>query len=255
MKRLGFVLVALVAAAPARAADQAYSLYAAGKYDEAMRAGSEEGTAIGYATAARAALADATTREAPCLPCLHRAEDFAFHATLVDPKLPDGQTYLAVSFGYEARLVGPITARFRGYPSRAKKALDKALAADPKNPWALAALGGWNVEIVRTGGAALANLFYGAAIDDGLSDFDRALALAPSNLAIRYQYALSLSGYDADTYLQQIEDAFTRIARLSPQTAYERVAQKRASELAELLKKGDRRTFDVRVRKYQGYPP
>jgi len=35
---------------------------------------------------------------------------------------------------------------------------------------------------------------------------------------------------------------------------YEALAKKRAAELAQLLKNGDRTAFDVRVRRYQGYP-
>ena len=254
MRRIALALVACLAALPARAADTASQLYAVGHYDEAMKAGATLGTAPGYSTAARAALADATTRDQPCLSCLKRAEVFARHAVAADPKWPDGQTYLAVSLGYEARIVGPVTARFHNYPGHAKDALDAALAADPKNPWALGALGGWNIEIVRTGGDTLANLFYGASVDQGLDAFARAFKSAPDNLAIRYQYALSLSGYDPDRFRHEIDEAFARVAHDTPQSAYEHVAQKRAAELAELLKRGDRAAFDARVRKYQGYP-
>lgn len=255
MKLAWLAMAAFVAAAPACAGDAPFALYAAGRYDDAMKAGAAEGDAQGYAIAARAALADATTRDAPCLPCLQRAEGFARHAVAADPKWPDGETYLAVSLGYEARITGPISARLHNYPGHAKDALDAALTADPKNAWALGALGGWNIEIVRTGGDTLANLFYGASVDNGLDAFARAFKAAPNNLAIRYQYALSLSGYDPDRFRSEIDDAFARVARETPQTAYERLAQKRAAELSGLLDKGDRDGFNRRVRKYQGYPP
>jgi hypothetical protein len=257
MRKPAFAFLALLVAVPAHAADlpSAYVLYASGRYDDAMKAGAALGTALGYTVAARAALADAQTRDQPCLLCLRRAEGFARRAVAADPKLPDGQTYLAVSLGYEARIVGPVTARFHNYPGHAKDALDAALASDPKNPWALGALGGWNIEIVRTGGDTLADLLYGATVDQGLDDFARAFKAAPDNIAVRYQYALSLSGYDPDRFRLEIDDAFARVAHDQPQTAYERLAQKRAAELADLLKRGDRSDFDDRVRKYQGYPP
>ena len=41
-------------------------------------------------------------------------------------------------------------------PAEAKEQLDAALAVDPDNAYALAALGGWNVEIVRVGGGFMA---------------------------------------------------------------------------------------------------
>ncbi len=156
--------------------------------------------------------------------------------------------------GYEARVVGPVWARAHNYPGQAKTELDAALALDPKSPWALGALGGWNVEIVRTGGDYLASWLYGATVDKGLAAFDAAFKAAPDNLSVRYQYALSLGGYDADRFNREIRDAFARIAKDKPATAYETVARARAAELAGLLNKGDRNAFTAKVRQYQGYP-
>ena len=231
-----------------------YEIYATGHYDEAMKAGAAAGTASGYTVAARAALADATTRPEPCLECLHHAEQLARKAIETDPHLADGHVYLAVAMGYDARIVGPVWARAHNYPGQAKDELDTALSLDPKSPWALGALGGWNVEIVRTGGDSLANWLYDASVDKGLAAFSAAFKSAPDNLSVRYQYALSLSGYDADRFRHEIEDAFARIAKERPATAYESLAKSRAAELAMLLRSGDRGAFDARVHKYQGYP-
>jgi len=210
--------------------------------------------AAGYATAARAALADATTRPEPCPDCLRRVEILARQAILADPRVAEGHIYLAVAMGYEARIVGPVWARAHNYPGHAKEELDAALAIDPKSPWALGALGGWNVEIVRTGGATLADWLYGASVDKGLAAFAAAFRAAPDNLSVRYQYALSLSGYDADRFRRDIDDSFARIAREKPATAYEALSRARAAELAMLLRSGNRDAFDARVRRYQGYP-
>ena len=252
MRVAGFV-IALLVATPAHA-DAAFDFYTSGKYDEAMHAGAAENNATGFTTAARAALADATTRSAPCLACLKLAENYARRAIAADPKAPDGHTYLAVALGYEARIEGLVKARLRNYPGEAKRELDAALALEPKNPWALAALGGWNVEIVRTGGARMAYWLYDASIDQGLDAFDAAFKSAPSNLAIRFQYALSLSGLDAAGYHSQIVESFERVAKMAPASAYERLAKARAAELLALLKSGDLGAFKVRVRRYQGYP-
>jgi hypothetical protein len=247
-----FALIAL----PVHAAlpPAAFDLYVAGKYDAAMKAGAAAGNAQGFVTASRAALADAQTRADPCLDCLKRAEDFARQAIAADSRVAEAHVYLAVAMGYEARIVGPVWARAHNYPGHAKDELDAALAIDGKDAWALGALGGWNVEIVRTGGDRLADWIYGASVDKGLAAFASAFRSAPDNLSVRYQYALSLSGYDLDRFRHEVDDAFVRVARLKPATAYETVAQRRAAELAALLKKGDRDTFNARVRKYQGYP-
>src|SRR5216684_2391285 len=126
MKKV-FALLAGLAVSPAFAATP-YEIYATGRYDDAMKAGAATGSAAGLTVAARAALADATTRPEPCLDCLRRAEDFASKAVAADPHLADAHVYLAVAMGYEARIVGPVWARAHNYPGRAKDELDAALA-------------------------------------------------------------------------------------------------------------------------------
>jgi len=245
---------ALVFAAALLAAEaDTLALYQAGKYEQAAAAGAKEATAPGYALAARAALADAAAKS-PCLECLARAAGLARKSIAADPELADGHVYLAVSLGYQARIIGPVRAKLGAYPEEAKRNLDKALAADPKNAWALAALGGWNVEIVRGGGATLARWLYGASIETGLEHFAAAFKAAPDNPVLRYQFALSLGGLDLDRYRGKVADALTRAAGIEPQTAYEKFAQARARALLAALKKNDREGFDRLVRRDQGYP-
>ena len=239
---------------PAWGADALYGLYAAGQYDEAIRAGTAAATAPGYAIAARAALADAALRPQPCMDCLKRAEKFARAAVAADAKFSDGHVWLAASLGLEGRISGLVMARVRNTPGEAKDELDAALKADPHNPYALAAIGGWNVEIVRAGGAYLARKFYGASLTEALSLFDRAVHAAPGNVAVHYQIALSLSGFDPDTYRGRIENEFTEAVHATPDTAYEKAMQGRAGELLALLRRRDSDRFDDMVHKFQGYP-
>ena len=253
MRFAAALLLALLAASPLAAATP-WESYVAGHYAQAIKDGTSANTATGYLIATRATLAVATTSPEPCLDCLRRAETLARKATALDPKLADAHVYLAVAMGQEARIVGPVWARAHNYPGQAKDELDAALAIDAKNAWALAALGGWHVEIVRTGGDYLASWLYDATVDQGLAFFAAAFKVAPDNLTLRYQYALSLSGYDADRFSKEIKDAFARIAKLKPATAYETLAKSRAAELSVLLAKPDRATFDAKVHRYQGYP-
>ena len=251
-----FVCAAVVIAlanSQAIAADDALLLYRAGRYEQAIAAGIAENTAQGFALAARAGLADAMM-QTPCLACLKRAEGFARKAIAGDSKLADGHVYLAVSLGYQARIVGLIRARLGAYPEEAKRNLDAALAKDPKNEWALAALGGWNIEIVRGGGTVLAKWLYGASVRTGLDDFAAAFKAAPGNIVLRYQYALSLGGLDRGTYRGEIDDALTRAVNGNASTAYEEFVQARAHELLVALKGGDREAFDRLVQRDQGYP-
>jgi hypothetical protein len=253
MLRGAMALLSLVCALPAFA-DTPLELYLAGKYQPAINAAVGQNTATGFALASRAALADAFMKAAPCLPCLERAEDFARRAVSRDATLPDGHIYLAVSLGYEARILGVARARLKGMAEEAKINLDAALQSDPGNPWALMALGGWNIEVVRSGGPALARWLYGASASEGVKDFDQAFRKLPGEVALRYQAALSLSGYDLAAYRKTIEESLSLAVTGTPASSYERFAQGRARELLNALAKNDLTRYAQLVRRDQGYP-
>jgi hypothetical protein len=246
-------LALILIASPAFAADPLFSLYAAGRYDDAVRAGEAAHTAPALAIAARALLADAALRDQPCLACLERAEADARAAIRADPAQADAHVWLAASLGYESRLTGILQARWRDAPGQAHTALQQALKIEPDNAYALAALGGWNIEVVRAAGGYLANMIYGAGEGEGLALFDRAVKLAPANVAVHYQIALSLSGYNPDRFAPRLAAELEAALHDAPQTAYEKAIQARAGELLALLRRNDRLGFDARVRKYQGY--
>lgn len=248
----GLALCAALSASAAQA-DNAAQLYAAGKYQQAETAGVAENDAEGLTYAARAVLAHEAAI-APCLDCLKRAESYARKAIALDPNYPDAHTYLAASLGYQGRIVGVVQARLNNYPGEAKDNIDAALKTDPNNGRALAALGGWNIEVVRAGGETMAKIIYGATLDAGQHDFARAFAASPENLALRYQYALVLSGYNPDRFHAAIVDALTRAIAGKPATAYDAFAQSRARELLEVAKRGDSDALAKLVRRYQGYP-
>jgi hypothetical protein len=231
-----------------------YTLYASGNYDQAMHDGAATHSATGYAIAARAALADAMLRDAPCMECLKRAESYARQAVTADPKLADGQVWLAAALGYEARIDGLVIARLHDSPGQSRAALDAALRDDPENPYAIAALGGWHIEIVHGGGAAMARVLYSATEAEALQLFDRAARVAPGNVAVHYQIGLSLAGFEAQKYHSRIESELTAAMQNVPATLYEKTMQTRAGDLLALLRRGDRDALTARVRKYQGYP-
>ena len=59
-------------------------------------------------------------------------------------------------------------ARLHDTPAQSKSALDAAVRDDPKNPFAVSALGGWHIEVVRGGGAWMAGMLYGAHESEAL---------------------------------------------------------------------------------------
>ena len=253
MKLLSPVL-ALVLLAPAAHAQTPFQLYVEGRFIEAEKSALAEGGAAGYALAARAELAAEMMRPEPCGPCLAHAQQLAQLAIDLDPKLAEARIEFVVALGYQARLMGALEANFKGFAEKAKVNIDAAIADDPRDAWAWAALGGWNIEIAHDAGSALARWLYGASLSAGFADFAKAFAVAPDSLVIRFHYALSLAACHDDAYRSTILDALTRAAGATPQSAYEVYAQKCARELLAALKARDMETFNQLVRHDQGYP-
>jgi hypothetical protein len=254
------VLLALLLLMPPAAAQAAamrsediFAVYARGDYEQAARLGEAARTAAGYAIGARAVLADDALRDTPCMECLRRAESLSRQAIAADPHYAFGHIWLAVALGYQSRLLGPIRSRLKDTPNQSKIALNLAWQADPTNAYAISALGGWNIEIVRAGGTFLARSVYGATEADGISLFDTAIQLAPDNVAVHYQIALSLAGFDPNKYRARIAAELRASISGVAQTAYEKKVQARAAELLGLLNPGAHDAFDLRVRKYQGF--
>jgi tetratricopeptide (TPR) repeat protein len=259
MKRaLTAFLAVLLLLAPltARAAttEEIFAVYARGDYEQAARLGEASRSAPGLAIAARAVLADEVLRDTPCLSCLERAENLARQAIAADPHFAFGQVWLAVALGYQARILGILKARMKNMPAQSRAALEAAVRDDPGNAFAVSALGGWHMEVVRGGGAPLARLFYGARESEAMALFDRAAGLAPGNVAVRYQIALCLAGFDANKYRARIAAEFKAALSAKPETAYEKKIQGRAGELLGLMEQGAQDAFDARLRKYQGFP-
>jgi tetratricopeptide (TPR) repeat protein len=253
--KLALVLAVLLVPLSAHAAtDEIFATYARGDYEQAVRMGEASRTAPGFATAARAVLADAVLRDTPCLACLERAEKLARQAVAADPHHAFGQVWLSVALGYQARIIGAVKARMRDMPHQSRVALDQAVRDDPQNAFAVSALGGWHIEVVRGGGAPMARLFYGARESEAISLFDRAVRLAPGNVAVRYQIGLSLAGFNAGKYRDRIISELKAAISDAPETDYEKKIQARATELLALMNQGALDAFDSRVRKYQGFP-
>ena len=253
-----FAIACLVAGLlwhPARAAEQTpFELYRAGNYEAARAAGEAANTAESLAVAARAVFAQANLSESPCLACLKRVEALAGRSIALDATHPEAFVYLAAAVGYEARIVGNIRAQLAHIPETSKQAIDSALAVAPNDAWSLAAAGAWHIEVVRNAGSVLARTLYGARAAVGIDYFQRAFAADPTNLVIRFQYALSLSGYDFAGHAQSAIQALAAATTMEPRTVYESAIRTRAQTLLALIKANKRNEYLALVNRYQGYP-
>lgn len=242
------------AAAPALAADTPFSLYAQGNYEAAIKAGEAKGDAESLVIATRAALSDAKLRDHPCPDCFLRVKALAKRAIAADPKRPEPYIYLASAMGFESHIMGALAASAAGLPAQSKKAIDTALSLAPDHPLVLAGLGGWNIEVIRVGGGLFGQWFYAASFDAGVKAFRRAIALAPGDLIVRYEFALQLAAFDAKGQRAEIAAQLAAVSSAQAPTAYEKALQARAKHLSDLLAKDDSAGFSALVRRYQNYP-
>jgi hypothetical protein len=249
-------IIFLAVIVQARAADSpaGMALFEKGDYLGAAKAAAAADGAANLAFAARATLADATLRPAPCFECLQSAEALARRAIAADPDNMEGHIHLAVALGYQARIIGPLRARFGRYPEQAKQEIETALRLAPDSHWALSAAGGFNIEVVRSGGRLLGNLLYGATFESGVDYFQRAIAADPENPLIKLQYALSLTGYAFDARRAEIAAVLNACSHDTPGNIYEQAMKERAARLLALLNQNKRDEFLVLARRYQGFP-
>lgn|SRR5215471_507546 len=249
-----FILATI--AVPLRAAEYgALAQYQQGEYAAAADAATHEGGAAGFALAARAVLAEASLHEDPCLDCLKRAEDLARRSIGADPLNVEGNLQLAVALGYEARIIGAFRARLQRFPEQAKAAIDTALKVAPEDAWTLASAGGFNIEVVRSGGRFFGNLLYDANFDDGVAYYKRAIAKDPDNAVIKLQYALSLTSYVFEQRRTEIMTVLDSVAQGPHVDAYGDVMKMRAGMLLDLLHQDKRDDYLKLAHRYLGFPP
>ena len=248
------VAVLLPLAAHAAETRGAAALFSAGEYQAAIAAGEASGNAEGLTAGAGAALADATLRDAPCLPCFNRAHALASRAIAADPSRPRAYVYLTVAIGYEARIAGRLAALRAGYTQESKDAVETALTLAPNDPWVLATAGGWHIELVRAAGSLLAGLMYGARLDEGIATFKRALAADPSDATLQVNYALSLSSAAFAPMRAEIRAALAAAGQAPARDAYDAAMKARAALLLDLLDRNEDAAFLALVHRYWAIP-
>jgi len=228
----------------------AEALYTAGQYDAAVQAARQIGSAEAHALGARALLAK-TESQVPFdqrLPVLKEAEAEADAAIAANDKVIEGHLQKLMAYCYITRMPG-----FRDGDIAASRVsrtmLDRALALEPNNPWALAALGGWNLEIIRRAPLGLGGILFGANRTKGMAAFEKALVLAPNNVVIRYEFGLALLSLDDR---KAAESALTAAIVLQTDDAYSRFLQARGQRLLALVAAQDHRTLDKVLAAYRG---
>ncbi len=233
-------LVAIALCATPASADPpsaALRLYAAGDYLAAAASAEAQASPTALVFAARA-------RMAACMTSPHRrevdawlaqAEHSAAEALSLDPTSVDARLQLAFTIGAGARRVSMPEAVARNYAPRGRRLIQEALARAPDHAEAHALLGAWHLEVLRRGGRAGAAL-YGARLETGIAEFERARDLAPTDALIAIEYAVALLQLDPDRFAPNAAALLGEAEDIIPSPdAFEAHARSQARHIAQVL--------------------
>ena len=132
----------------------------------------------------------------PAWPACSGRKNCRAQAVAADPHYAFGQVWLAVALGYQARILGPIRRRgMKDTPSPVQGGAGYGGAG--RSHQSLRHFGAGR--LAYRGGARRRRLpgahrLWRAAKAEALALFDRAVKLAPDNVAVHYQIGLSLAG-------------------------------------------------------------
>jgi tetratricopeptide (TPR) repeat protein len=234
--RLFAALLWLLATAPPLGAADAQALFAAGRFAEAAAAGQGARGAAALVAAGRAASTEAGWRAADrarAEALLVEAEALFDRALALEPGNGEALLQRAIATGYRAKLKNA-----PGLAREARRGFEQAIARNPQDALAHAALGGWHGEAVATLGRLLAGTALGASRDGFERSFERAMALNPEGPAIPTFFAFTALALDAGN-ARRAEALLERADRARAADGFERLVQANARAVLALLQKGD----------------
>jgi len=124
----------------------------------------------------------------------------------------------------------------RGYAEKIRAALDRALALDPGSLQARIGMALWHTQVVDAAGPFLARIVYGARAETAYELFEQAVARAPDERRLLFEYARALKvlGGDTGRARRLLRHALAAPAR----DALDRIVGERAAALLAELEAG-----------------
>ena len=207
---------------------------AAGEYDNARSLAESLDTAEGYALAAESLSAQILLGEVSKLNKQSKqARELSERALALDPALYNAQLQYALSDGFVTRTSGDITAWRKKLPSKTLAIIKDFRAAYPDDPRGLALEGAWHLGVIRKTGEKNGGKWFGASLAEGERLYAEARKLAPNDVLIETNYALSLLVLGRDAYAPQVRPLLEAVAAMpAPDDLYRKVQMKAAKILA-----------------------
>lgn len=159
-----------------------------------------------------------------------------------DPVNREAKMQRALAIGYRGKLT-----RSRGDALAARRAFEVLAAADPRDPEAQIALGGWHISAILDVGSMMARTAVGARKAEGLAALDRASRLGANRAAFPAMNALFRIALDKDDIVEARRLA-EAAARAPAPTSFDRVTQRRVMAILPALRAGDGKTASAQAR-------
>jgi len=208
-----------------KAVQEAWRLFHAGQFAEAVAAGLAAGGAgVTAANKAQAIYANGVEpRESARIALFEEVMQRAEAQSKAEPKNANAHYLYAYAAGRYSQRISVAKALAQGYGGKIRAALDAALKLQPKHADAHIALGAYHAEIIDKVGALVGGLTYGAKKDAGEDHFRKALKLAPDSPIAHIEMANGMVLMHGKKALEEAGALYEKAAQMEPRDAMEKL--------------------------------
>lgn len=208
-----------------KAVQEAWRLYHAGQFAEAVAAGlAAGGDGVTAANKAQAIYANGVeTQEARRIALFEEVMLRAQAQFRAEPKNANAHYLYAYAAGRYSQRISVVKALAQGYGGKIRAALEAALKLQPKHAEAHIAMGAYHAEIIDKVGAMVGGLTYGASRDKGEEHFRKALKLTPESAIAHIEMANGLVMMHGKKMVEEATRLYARAAEMEPRDAAEKL--------------------------------
>ena len=208
-----------------KAVQEAWRLFHAGEFGEAVAAGlSAGGAGVTAANKAQAIYANSVeTQEARRIALFEEVMKRAEAQAKDEPKNANAHYLYAYAAGRYSQRISVAKALAQGYGGKIRAALEAALKLQPKHADAHIAMGAYHAEIIDKVGALVGGLTYGANRDKGEEHFRKAVKLAPDSPIAHVEMANGLVMMHGKKLVEEAGRLYGKAAEMAPRDAMEKL--------------------------------
>jgi tetratricopeptide (TPR) repeat protein len=208
-----------------KGAQEAWRLFHAGEFAEAVAAGLKAGGAgLTAANKAQAIYANGVEpQEARRITLFEEVMKRAEAQARQEPKNANAHYLYAYAAGRYSQRISVAKALAQGYGGKIRAALEAALALEPRHADAHIAMGAYHAEIIDKVGSLVGGLTYGASKDKGEEHFRKAVKLAPDSPIAHVEMANGLVLLHGKKMVEEAGRLYGKAAQMEPRDAMEKL--------------------------------